>query len=81
MTTHTYAKCTTNNSTNNAGGSIDSEISSNCFKYNATMRFSSIYASYDFIHLFRTNGKSYTRANRFVSLLPQPGVFELTATY
>lgn len=59
---------------------IDLELSTSCIKLkNNFLVNKSIYNSFDFIHVFILNGTSsspiYTRMNRFISLLPQPGIF------
>ncbi|MFO0515283.1 MAG: hypothetical protein ACK5YA_00355 [bacterium] len=77
-----YLNCETRNSSNisSVTRQIDLEIASNCFLYNSDFNYKSIYASFDFNHQFNldasnTNAAYLIRSNRFVTLLPQPGVF------
>lgn len=65
---------------------MDLELASNCFKYNTSFKYKSLYASYDLVHQFslsdtNTGASNLIRVNRFVSLLPQPGVFKLVEDF
>jgi hypothetical protein len=54
------------------------EISSNCVSFQESIKITSIFQEFDFIHFFAVkNTSTFIRANRFVSLLPQPGIFSL----
>lgn len=64
---------------NNVNNSMFNDLSSNCFEVSSQLSHKSKFASYDLNHLFFTKNNqdvaNLVRFNRFVSLLPQPGLF------
>lgn len=83
-----FSNCVTADADVTANGnqtSFELEFASNCFTYADSFNYMSIYTSYDLLHTFNLNTnnttpKYFMRANRFVSLLPQPGIFKLVDT-
>ena len=59
------------------------QLATNCFYHKDNYEFKWAYQPYDFIHMFSRDSSNSSiekliRANRWVSLLPQPGIFKLT---
>eukprot|EP00340_Litonotus_pictus_P004922 CAMPEP_0170515148 /NCGR_PEP_ID=MMETSP0209-20121228/1616_1 /TAXON_ID=665100 ORGANISM="Litonotus pictus, Strain P1" /NCGR_SAMPLE_ID=MMETSP0209 /ASSEMBLY_ACC=CAM_ASM_000301 /LENGTH=2534 /DNA_ID=CAMNT_0010799499 /DNA_START=276 /DNA_END=7877 /DNA_ORIENTATION=- len=76
--------CDTDNVNNAFSDQIILELTSNCYSYKKDYYFRSIFQSYDLIHEFSLDDSnalvdSWVRANRFVTLLPQPGVFSVAS--
>ena len=56
---------------------LDLELTSNCAKYVKNIAFKSVFSNFNFFHTFTLkNSNTILRINRWISLLPQPGIFE-----
>lgn len=80
-TDNIYLTCTTDNTPDDVKLKLtDFEISSDCVYYKDDYLNKSLYSNFDLMHTFvLSSSTALLRVNRFVSLLPQPGVFSVVA--